>query len=64
MEIKMATLDQRESATGRRRPSDSTLPLIVQKQQREETTRTVVAKASKVFSETLQRELEKIGQAR
>ena len=60
MEKKMATLDQRESATGRRKPSDSKLPLIVQKQQREETTRSVVSKASKAFSETLKRELEKL----
>lgn len=55
----MATLDQRESATGRRNPSDSKLPLIAQKTQREETTKTVVGKASKSFSETLRRELER-----
>lgn len=59
----MATLDQRESATGRRRPSDSKLPLIVQQQQREETTKNVVGKASKAFSETLRRELSKVHNA-
>lgn len=59
-EIKMATLDQRESATGRRTSSDSKLPLIVQKKQREATTRAVVGKASKAFSDTLHRELEKL----
>ncbi|MFC3074926.1 hypothetical protein [Shinella pollutisoli] len=56
----MATLDQREAATGRRRASDSRLPLIIQKKQREETTRTVVETASKAFTETLKRELKKL----
>lgn len=57
----MATLDKRETATGRRRPSESKLPLIAQKQQREETTKKVVNKASKAFYETLNRELNKAG---
>lgn len=56
----MAMLDQREAATGRRKHSDSKLPLIVQKQRREETTKKVVEKASKAFSETLRRELQKV----
>lgn len=56
----MATLDQREAATGRRKPSDSKLPLIVQKQRREEATKAVVGKASKAFSETLRSELKKL----
>lgn len=56
----MATLDQREAATGRRKPSDSRLPLIVQKQQREEATRAVVSKASKAFSDALKTELKKL----
>jgi len=59
----MATLDQRESATGRRRTSDSKLPLIAQKQQREATTKAVVGKASKAFSDTLRRELKKVEHA-
>ncbi|MDI6814216.1 MAG: hypothetical protein QMD10_11865 [Desulfitobacteriaceae bacterium] len=53
----MATLNQRESATGRRQPSDSKLPLVAQKIQREEATREVVKKASKSFSDTLKKEL-------
>ena len=56
----MATLDQRESATGRRNPSDSKLPLIAQKQQREEATKAVVSKASRAFTATLARELKKV----
>lgn len=56
----MATLDQREAATGRRKASDSRLPLVIQKKQREETTRAVVGTASKAFSETLKSELKKL----
>lgn len=60
----MATLNQRETATGRRKLSDSKLPLVAQKLQREEATKSVVSKASKVFSDTLRRELQKTGQQR
>jgi len=56
----MATLDQREAATGRRTASESRLPLIVQKQLREKNTQAVVGKASKAFLETLETELEKL----
>ena len=59
----MATLNQRESATGRRQQSDSRLPLVAQKIQREEATREVVSKASKSFSDTLRKELLRTCQA-
>lgn len=59
----MATLDQREAATGRRKPSDSKLPLIAQKQQREDTTKAVVGKASKAFISKLDEELRKLDHA-
>jgi hypothetical protein len=55
----MGTLDHREFVTGRRTPSDSQLPLIAQRQQREETSKSVVSKASKAFSSTLKEELRK-----
>jgi hypothetical protein len=59
----MATLDQREVVTGRREPSDSALPLVVQKRQIEDAAAEVASKASEAFSKTLLREMKRISAA-
>lgn len=56
----MATLDQREVVTGRREPSDSRLPLVVQKRQIEDAAAEVSKKASEAFSKTLNTEIRRI----
>lgn len=64
METAMATLDQREVITGRREPSDSRLPLVVQKRQIEEAAKEVAEKASEAFSKTLNVEIRRISVSR
>ena len=56
----MNTLDSRNIVIGRREHSDSRLPLIVQRQIRENAAKAVAERASRVFSTTLTRELGKL----
>lgn len=60
MEMRMTTLDKRESVIGRREPSDSRLPLIVQRKQREDAAQQIASDASRAFTRTLKREIAKI----
>ena len=60
----MTTLDARKVVTGRREPSDSRLPLVVQRQQRESAAKDIAERASRVFSTTLARELDKLNRVK